>query len=122
MNFKDIVKSDIATVIMNVDEFAENHSVRYDGETYDDVPIVFQKVKQSDRPAISSDHMEGIYLVTAVAYVNVGNLGGIVPEQGKYIEINDGEALGKPFYVRYKVATSKCEFGLITLELGYYDE
>ena len=122
MGFKDMVKSDIANVLMNTEEFAENHTVKYDGEVYEDIPIILQRVKQSDRPIIQSDHAEGIYLVTAVAYINEKDLDGVIPEQGHRFEIDDGEALGKPFFRKYSVVTSKCEMGLITLELRYYDE
>ena len=37
-------------------------------------------------------------------------------------EIDDGEALGKTFFRKYSVVTSKCDMGFITLELRYYDE
>lgn len=122
MGFKDMVKSDIANVLMNTGEFAENHTVKYDGEVYSNIPVILQKVKQSDRTIVQSDHAEGIYLVTAVAYINEKDLDGAIPEQGRIFEIDDGEALGKPFYRRYSIVTSKCEMGLITLELRYYDE
>ena len=110
MGFKDMVKSDIANVLMNTEEFAESHTV------------ILQRVKQSDRPIIQSDHAEGIYLVTAVAYINEKDLDGVIPEQGHRFEIDDGEALGKTFFRKYSVVTSKCEMGLITLELRCYDE
>lgn len=122
MGFKEMVSADIANVIMNTAEFAEYHTVRYDGENYKYIPIVLQNVKQSDRPVVQSDNMEGIFLVTAVAYLNLKDLGGIVPEQGQYFEIDDGEALGKPFFKKYSVVTSKCEMGLVTLELRCFDE
>lgn len=122
MSFKDMVKSDIANVLMNTDEFAENHTVRYDGEVYENIPIVLQKVMQSDRPVVQSDHMEGIFLASAIAYIHEKDLGGIIPEQGQYFEIDDGEALGEPYFRRYSVITSKCEMGLITLELRGFDE
>ncbi len=122
MGFKDMVKSDIAKVLMNTEEFAESHTAKYDGEVYRDIPLILQKVKQSDRTVVQGDHAEGIYLVTAVAYINEKALDGVIPEQGHIFEIDDGEALGKPFFRRYSVVTSKCEMGLITLELRYYDE
>lgn len=122
MGFKDMVRSDIANVIMNSEEFAELHTVRYDGEVYEKIPIVLQKVKQSDRPTVQSDRMEGIFLVSAIAYINVKDLDGVIPEQGQNIEIDDGEALGEPFFCRYSVVTSRCEMGLITLELRCFDE
>lgn len=122
MGFKDMVKSDIANVIMNSEEFAELHTVRYDGEVYEKIPLVLQKVKQSDRPVAQNDRMEGVFLVSAVAYIHENDLNGVIPEQGQRFEIDDGEALGRPYFRRYLVVTSKCDMGLITLELRYYDE
>ena len=46
----------------------------------------------------------------------------MIPEQGHRFEIDDGEALGKTFFRKYSVVTSKCDMGFITLELRYYDE
>ena len=46
MGFKDMVKSDIANVLMNTEEFAESHTVKYDGDVYEDIPIILQRVKQ----------------------------------------------------------------------------
>lgn len=122
MGFKEMVKSDIANIILNTGEFAEFHTVRYDGEEYKHIPIVLQNVKQSDRSVIQSDHMEGVFLVTAVVYLHLKDLNDIVPEKGQYFEIDDGEALGEPFFRRYSVVTSKCEMGLVTLELRCFDE
>lgn len=122
MGFKDMVKSDIANVLMNTEEFAEKHTVRYDGDVYEDIPIVLQKVKQSEQSFSQSNHTEGIFLVSAVAYINEKDLDGVIPEQGQNIEIDDGEALGEPFFCRYSVVTSRCEMGLITLELRCFNE
>lgn len=122
MGFKDMVKSDIANVLMNTEEFAENHTVRYDDEVYEDIPIVLQKVKQSEQSFSQSNHTEGIFLVSAVAYINAKDLDGVIPEQGQNIEIDDGEALGEAFFCRYSVVTSRCEMGLITLGLRCFDE
>ena len=38
------------------------------------------------------------------------------------IEINDGFALGKPYFRKYTVVTSDCEMGIVNLELEAYDE
>lgn len=122
MGFKEMVEWDNANVFLNTEEFAELHTVKFDGESYEHIPIVLQNVKQSDRPVVQSDHMEGVFLVTAVAYLHLKDLGGIVPEQGQHFEIDDGEALGKPFFKKYSVVTSKCEMGLVTLELRCFDE
>ncbi len=122
MGFKEMLENDVSAVLLNPDEFAEIHTVRYDGEVYEDIPVVITKLKQSDRVVLKDDHMEGVFLVSGVAYIAEKDMQGVVPEQGQKIEINDGEALGKPFYVSYTVVTSKCEHGMITLELRCYDE
>lgn len=121
-----MVQSDIASVLMNTNEFAENHTIRYDGEVYDSIPVILQKIMQSEKhfsqKFSQSSRMEGVFQVSAVAYIHESDLCGVIPEQGQLFEIDDGEALGEPFFRRYTVVTSKCEMGLITLELRHYDE
>ena len=38
--FKDMVKRDIHKVFLNTAEFAENRTIRYDGEEYPDIPEI----------------------------------------------------------------------------------
>ena len=38
--FRDAVQDDLHGVFLNLDEFAERHTVIYDGETYEDIPVV----------------------------------------------------------------------------------
>ena len=121
MSFKESVENDIKSVFLNAEEFAETHSVRYDGEEYTDIPVVLTKTKENERPAVISD-VQGIHLVTAVAHIFQADMGGIIPEQKRYIEISDGSALGRPFYQKYRIITSDCEMGMLRLELGAYDE
>lgn len=122
MSFKDMVEEDIANVFLNNDEFAETHTVKYDGEIYEDIPVVLTKAKEMKRPAAVNDHAEGIHKVTATAHISLADLNGVVPEQKQVISINDGEALGKPFFRRYNIVTSDCEMGMVVLELEAYDE
>ncbi|MBQ7715474.1 MAG: hypothetical protein IJT70_06365 [Clostridia bacterium] len=127
MDFKAMVEEDNKNVFLNNEEFAEPHVVKYDGVTYEGegegIPVVLIKVKEMKRPVVvSNDHAEGIHLVSATAYLSQTDLGGIVPEQKRQIEISDGEALGKPFFRRYTIKTSDCEMGMITLELEALDE
>ena len=39
-SFKDAVQEGLNSVFLNLDEFAETHTVYYDGEEYSDIPIV----------------------------------------------------------------------------------
>jgi len=43
-------------------------------------------------------------------------------EKGQRISLDTGKALGKPLFSVFKIATSKCEVGMVTLELEAYDE
>lgn len=121
MSFKESVEDDIKSVFLNTDEFAETHTVLYDGEEYADIPVVLTKTKENERPAVISD-VQGIHLVTAVAHIARSDLGGVIPEQKRHIEISDGCALGRTFYQKYRIITSDCEMEMLRLELGAYDE
>lgn len=122
MGFKDMVAQDNARIILNTEEFAELHTVKFDGEEYEQIPVVLTKVKQSDRTVIQSDHGEGIYLVSAKAYFDSKDTNGQAPENGSVFEIDDGTALGRPFFRRYRVVTSEIAMGMVELELEAYDE
>ena len=124
-SFKDMVEADNRAVFTNADEFAEHRVVKYDGVTYagegEGIPVVLSQTKEMERPAITGK-MEGLHLVSATAHIAQANLGGVVPEQKRDIFISDGEALGKPFFRRYRIVTSDCEMGMLVLELEGYDE
>lgn len=121
MGFKDQVEADNA-VFLNADEFADIHTVKYDGETFPDIPVVLEQLKESDRVVIQSDHAEGIYKVSAKAYIAQKDLGGAFPERGRVFEIDNGEAAGAAFYDKYRIVTSSVEMGMVILELERYDE
>lgn len=122
MGFKESVARDIAKVFLNTDEFANTHTIKFDGEVYKDIPVVIQQNEQSERDVLRDDHMRGIYMLSARVYFSAKDTGGNVPEQGKIFEINDGEALGKPFFVKYRVETSENIMGLVRLNLTAYRE
>lgn len=44
--FKNMVQADIKNVFLNDSEFAELHTVIYDGVTYKDIPIVMSGIKK----------------------------------------------------------------------------
>ncbi len=121
MDFKAMVNADNA-VFINTGEFAETHTIKYDGETYENVPIVIENLKETDRPISSGDNMRGIYLVSTKVYVSETDLDGVIPEKGKYFEIEDGTALGRPFFTRYRVEKVLREMGMLCLELEALDE
>ena len=123
MSFKSMVEADNRGVFLTAAEFAELHFVRYDGTLYggtDGIPVLLTKVKEMKCPVVAN--MAGVHLVSATAHIALADLCGIVPEQKKMIEINDGFALGKPYFRKYTVVTSDCEMGIVNLELEAYDE
>lgn len=119
MSFKDIIQQDIKRVFLNDGEFAEEHNIIYDNQTFPQIPILLTKIKQSES---TTNNAEGLYIVSAVAHIALSDMRGIVPEQDQYIRIDDGTALGHPFYREYKIITSSCDAGMIVLELQVYGE
>lgn len=118
--FKDMVAADIHGVFLNNDEFAEKRTVRYDGGIYEDIPIVLSGLKEKDRRQLVSDHVQGLFLVSAVLHCARSDLGGKQPEKGTRIEINDREGGG--FFREFYVASSVTEMGMLRVELEAIDE
>lgn len=121
-SFKDILAADIKNVFMNTNEFAERHTLKYSGETFLSIPVVISTFTQDERRMLRDDHMQGVYNVTARAYFSAVDVHGHIPEKGKWIDIDDGEACGKPFFKRYRAAFVKTTFGLVTVGLEAKDE
>ena len=57
--FKDMVAADNAAVFLNLNEFAEKRTIRYDGEEYVDIAVVLSGLKEKDRSQSVSDHAQG---------------------------------------------------------------
>lgn len=119
--FKDMVAQDIHGVFLNLDEFAEKRTIRYDGAEYMDIPIVLSGLKEQDRRQLQSDHAQGLYLVTSVLHCALSDLGGNQPEKGQRIRIN-GQEGGGGFFREFYVASSVCEMGMLRVELEAIDE
>ena len=106
--FKDMVARDNFGVFLNCDEFAEKRTVKYDGATYEDIPIVLSGLK------------DGETTVTAT-HGTLSDLGGVQPERGQRIRINDQEG-GGGFFREFYIASSVCEMGMLRVELEAVDE
>ena len=127
MSFRDAVKQDIHSVFLNVDEFGETRSVRYDGVLYEDIPVVLTGLKEQDRNRLNSglkerggrtsmsDHVQGLYMATVVMHCAQSDLGGKQPEKGQKIRVYDPD---KAFYRDYRIEASVSDMGMIRLELG----
>ena len=118
MSFREMVEADNLSVFSNLTEFADSHTVIYDGERYEAVPCVISQLKSKDRPIAASDHAQGIYFVTAIVHFPLGSLEGNIPEKGSKIQIDDETG----FLHTYYVAQSGCDLGMVRLELEAYDE
>ena len=117
MSFKDMVAADNVGVFLDLDFFGEEHTIIYDGKTYDAVKCVISQLKEQDRSVTMRDHAQGLYLVTAVLHCNIADIGGILPEKGGKIQISDDS-----FMRFYFVAKAGCDMGMVRLELEEIDE
>lgn len=121
MSFKDSVAADVHGVFLNLEEFAQRRTVLYDGERYEDIPIVLTGLKEQDRRQLASDHVQGLYQTSRVLHCARSDLGDHQPEQGQRVRINDEEG-GGGFFRAYYVASSVCEMGMLRVELEAIDE
>lgn len=125
MSFKDMVAADNHTTFLNLDEYGERRIVIYDGVTYDGddhegIPVVLSGLKEKDRRQLMSDHIQGLYIVSAVLHCTISDLGGNQPEKGTRMEISDPD--DATFFRRFYVASSVCELGLLRVELEAFNE
>ena len=118
--FKDMVASDIHGVFLNDQEFAERRTVKYNGATYPDIPVVLNGIKQSERKQLVFDHTMGLYLVTDIMHVALSDLGGHMPEKGRKIAISETDVPG--YFRTYLVASSQNTVGMLRIELEVTDE
>lgn len=119
-SFKDMIKADNDRVFMNLNEFAENRTVIYDGETYENIPVVMSGLKEKDRNRVITDHAQGLFSVSSILHINASDLGGKQPEQGQKIRISDAE--DETYFRSFYVASSVCEIGMLRIELEAIDE
>lgn len=113
--FRDSVARDIHKVFLNVDEFAEKRTVRYDGVEYTNIPVILEGPVQEKRNRLTDDHVRGLYLVTATLYCAWEDLGRMLPKQGDVLEITTRE--GGRFFQKYSVVASTCNMGMLHVEL-----
>ena len=125
MSFKDMVAADNHTTFLNLDEYGEKRIVIYDGVTYDGdnhegIPVVLSGLKEKDRRQLMSDHIQGLYIVSAVLHCAISDLGGKQPEKGTRIKISTRPS--GSFFRTFYVAASVCDIGMLRVELEALDE
>lgn len=117
--FKDFLAGDVHRVFLNSEEVGEIKTIRYDGHEYANIPVVLTNLEERDRKQLQSDHVQGLYLVTAVLQCALTDLGGNLPEKGQRFRVSDSET---GFFQEYYVASSSCEMGMLRVELEELDE
>lgn len=125
MSFRDMVSDDIKAVFLKDDEFGERRIVKYDGETYDGedgkgITVVLSNIKERDRHQTVQDHAAGLYIVSQTLHCDLVDLGGVRPEKGMRMEINDAEE--SDYFIRFTIAQVGDEMGMLRIELEAYDE
>lgn len=118
--FKDMVIADNSNVFLNLNEFAEQHTIIYDGTRYENVSCVLAGLKEQDRRQTINDHAQGLYLVSTILHCSIADLGGNQPEKGTKIKITDDE--NGVYFREYNVVSSVCEIGMLRVELEAIDE
>lgn len=119
MSFKDEVERDIHSVFLNDEEFAEKHTIKYNGRVYKDIPITIIKEQKKEKGYHNVENLHAIY---ETLYISEKDLIGSSPEPRQYIEIDNGIACGEPFFERYKIATVDHATGMLIIELEALDE
>ena len=121
--FKDCAAADIHAAFLNPMEHAEVRTIRYDGVTYEDIPVIESGPKEGKRSSVvqmQHDFGQGLFKRTIILYVAEKDLGGFKPEQGSALSMNDEE--GGTFFHKYRVAESGTEMGMFKLKLEEVDE
>ncbi len=98
MGFKEQAAKDMKNVFLNTSEFAETRTVKVDGKTFSDIPVVLSDLRQEDRRIREDvrDHTQGLYKSCAVLRCALADLGETQPEKGQRLQINTKECLYKP--------------------------
>ncbi len=119
--FKDLVEQDIHNVFLDIRFFGELRTVEYEGQRYQDIPVVLMEPEERQRSTRKDDHVQGLYRVVEVLYCALSDLRDKLPEAGQRLSINDQEG-GGGFFHQFYVAASTCKMGMLEIELGAFDE
>lgn len=121
--FKDCAAVEIGAAFLNTNEHAEVRTVIYDGVTYKDIPVIEVGPKEGKRSSViqmQHDFGQGLYKRTIILYCAEKDLGGVKPEQGSYLQMNEEE--GDTFFHKLRVVESTTEMGMYRVKLEEVDE
>ena len=80
--FKEMLAADNLRVFLNPAEFAQLRTVLYEGQRYEDIPVVLSGLKEDDRAQKADDHAQGLFLLKALLQCSLADLGGVQPQKG----------------------------------------
>jgi hypothetical protein len=126
MGFKEMVEAANKRTFLDTERFAAKRTIKYDGQVYQDIAVDLQQLTEKDRRVSiiqdgRRDNTQGLYMVSAVLYCALSDIGGKKPEKGQNISINNREG-GGGFFAKYQIDASTCEFGMVQLSLEAIDE
>lgn len=121
--FKDCAEVEVVKTFLNKDEHAEERTVIYDGATYKDITVIEIGPKEGKRSSVvqmQHDFGQGLYKRSITLYCAEKDLGGVKPEQGTQLSMN--EKKGGTFFHKFRVVESKTEMRMFRLKLEEVDE
>ena len=118
LTFKEALRNDVQGVFLNLEEFADRHTIKYDGKVYTDIPASIQEVEQAERTQLKDDHTQGIFRAQAVLFCVRADLDGKLPEPGTWLEVNNGK--NPRFFNKYQVGAAGDEMGMVRIGLGRF--
>jgi len=126
VGFKQMVETATKKVFLNTDTFADLRTIKYDGETYTDIPIILANVTELDRRTViiqdgRRDNTQGLFMVSAVLCCALSDLNGVEPEKGRPIQMNFQEG-GDGYFMEYNIEESSCSMGMLRIVLEAIDE
>ena len=121
--FKDCAAVEIEKAFLNTGEFADLRTVIYDGVTYKDIPVVEIGPKEGKRSSVvqmQHDFGQGLYKRTITLYCAAKDLGGVLPEHGSRLSMNEKQ--GGTFFHKFRVVEPTAEMGMYKMKLEEVDE
>ena len=83
-SFKEVMKADVDNTFMNLDEFADMHTV--DGK---EIPVLVDDNEIIEREKKMKSNMDGVYVKQKLIYVKAGDFGAL-PAIGRQIMFDGG--------------------------------